>query len=139
MASSIEPRTRRSEGELLMQQDESIPASLRLQAEAAVSWINETQQQSYELTGLVDYEQALKAGEGEPYELGLVLCDGEICAREQVRVGSSGSGFQFSFVDAAEREIPPLLDPPEGVRSGWLEAEMARHKFMVLLFYRGLW
>ena len=139
MASSIEPRARRLEGEFLMQQDESIPASLRPQAEAAVSWINETRQQAYELTGLVDYEQALKAGEGETYELGLVLCDGEICAREQVRVGSSGSGFQFSFVDAAEREIPPLLDPPEGVRSGWLEAEMARHKFMVLLFYRGLW
>ena len=76
---------------------------------------------------------------GRSYELGLVLCDGEICAREQIRVAPSGDGFQFSFVDAAEREIPPLLDPPEGVRSGWLEAEMARHKFLVLLFYRGLW
>ena len=122
-----------------MQQDEDIPTSLRPQAEAAVSWINETQERSYELTGLVDYEQALQAEDGEAYELGLVLCDGEICAREQVRVGPLGDGFQFSFVDAAEREIPPLLDPPEGVRSGWLEAEMARHKFMVLLFYRGLW
>ncbi len=122
-----------------MQHDESIPASLRPQAEAAVSWINETQGRSYELTGLVDSELALRAEAGEEYELGLVLCDGEICAREQVRVGSSGDGFQFSFVDAVERGIPPLLDPPEGVRSGWLEAEMARHKFMVLLFYRGLW
>ena len=122
-----------------MQQDEDIPASLRPQAEAAVSWINETQERSYELTGLVDYEQALRAEAGEGYELGLILCDGEICAREQIRVGPSGDGFQFSFVDAAEREIPPLLDPPEGVRSGWLEAEMARHKFLVLLFYRGLW
>jgi hypothetical protein len=122
-----------------MQQDESIPTSLRPQAEAAVSWINETQGRSYELTGLVDYERALSAEAGEEYELGLVLCDGEICAREQVRVNPSGDGFQFSFVEAVEREIPPLLDPPEGVRSGWLEAEMARHKFMVLLFYRGLW
>ena len=139
MASTSEPRTRRLEGEILMQQDESIPSILRPQAEAALSWINETQERSYELTGLVDYEQALKAEDGEAYELGLVLCDGEICAREQVRVGPSGSGFQFSFVDAAEREIPPLLDPPVGVRSGWLEAEMARHKLMVLLFYRGLW
>ena len=127
------------EGEFLMQPDESIPTSLRPQAEAAVSWINETQGRSFELTGLVDYEPALRAESGEEYELGLVLCDGEICAREQVRVGPSGDGFQFSFVDAVEREIPPLLDPPEGVRSGWLEGEMARHKFMVLLFYRGLW
>ena len=122
-----------------MQPAESVPASLRRQAEAAVSWINETQGRSYELTGLVDYEPALRAEAGEGYELGLVLCDGEVCAREQVRVGPSGDGLRFSFVEAAEREIPPLLDPPEGVRRGWLQAEMARHKFMVLLFYRGLW
>jgi len=122
-----------------MEQEEGIPIGLRPQAEAAVSWINESQQRSYELTGLVDYEQALGAEAGESYELGLILCDGEICAREQVRVAPSGDGFQFSFVEAAEREIPPLLDPPVGVRSGWLDAEVARHKFMVLLFYRGLW
>ena len=122
-----------------MQQDEDIPTSLRPQAEAAVLWINETQERSYELTGLVDYEQALRAEAGEGYELGLILCDGEICAREQIRVGLSGDEFQFSFVDSVQRDIPPLLDPPEGVRSGWLEAEMARHKFLVLLFYRGLW
>ncbi|MAD05929.1 MAG: hypothetical protein CMP86_00795 [Gammaproteobacteria bacterium] len=122
-----------------MQHDENIPTILRPQADAAVSWINETQARSYELTGLVDYEQALHAEAGEGYELGLVLCDGEICAREQVRVDPSGDGYQFGFVDAAEREIPPLLDPPVGVRSGWLEAEMGRHKFVVLLFYRGLW
>ena len=139
MASTREPRTRRLKAEILMQQDEIVPASLRPQAEAAVSWINETQGRTYELTGLVDYEAALRAEAGEAYELGLVLCDGEICAREQVRVAPSGDGFQFSFADAEEREIPPLLDPPEGVRSGWLDAELARHKFLVLLFYRGLW
>lgn len=122
-----------------MQQGESIPTSLRPQAEAAVSWINETQDRAYELTGLVDYEEALKAKAGDGYELGLVLCDGEICAREQVRVGPSGDGYHFSFVDAAARAIPPLLDPPEGVRRGWLAAEMGRHKFVVLVFYRGLW
>lgn len=122
-----------------MQQGESIPTSLRPQAEAAVSWINETQDRAYELTGLVDYEEALKAEAGDGYELGLVLCDGEICAREQVRVGPSGDGYHFSFVDAAERAIPPLLDPPAGVRRGWLAAEMGRHKFVVLVFYRGLW
>ena len=139
MESTSEASTIRLEGELLMQQAESIPASLRPQAEAAVSWINETQGRSYTLTGLVDYESALRAEAGEEYEFGLVLCDDEICAREQVRVGPSGDALQFSLVDAAEREIPPLLDPPEGIRSGWLEAAMARHKFMVLLFYRGLW
>ena len=48
-----------------MNQDESVPANLRPQAEAAVSWINETQGRSYELTGLVDSELALRAEAGE--------------------------------------------------------------------------
>ena len=122
-----------------MQTEDSIPAELQRQAEAAVSWINETQQQTFELTGLVDYEQALGADADEGYELGLVLCDGEICAREQVRVQPAGGRYQFSLVEASVRDIPSLLDPPEGVRRQWLAEELAKHEFVLLLFYRGLW
>jgi hypothetical protein len=119
--------------------EESIPPALRPQAEAALAWINETQGEAFELTGLVDYEQALSAQPDAGYELGLVLCDGEICAREQVRVQPSDDGYQFNLVEAAAREIPPLLDPPAGVRSAWLAGELAKHDFVLLLFYRGLW
>ncbi|MEM7018812.1 MAG: hypothetical protein AAF512_15910 [Pseudomonadota bacterium] len=122
-----------------MQLDESIPETLRPPAEAAVSWINETQNQQFELTGLVDYEQALGEDARTGYELGLVLCDGEICVREQVRIQSTDEGYQFSLIEASAREIPPLLDPPEGIRSEWLAGELAKHEFAVLLFYRGLW
>ena len=122
-----------------MQTETSIPVELRPQAEAAVSWINETRGQSFELTGLVDFEHALGAEAKEAYEFGLVVCDGELCAREQVRVQPSGDSFQFSLVEASARDIPPLLDPPQGVRSQWLESELAKHKFVLLLFYRGLW
>ncbi len=122
-----------------MQTADNIPAELRPPAEAAVSWINESQGQSFELTGLVDYEQALGVDAEEGYELGLVLCDGEICAREQVRVQPAGNGYQFSLVDADTREIPPLLDPPAGIRRQWLASELAKHEFVLLLFYRGLW
>ena len=122
-----------------MQTEDRIPAELRPQAEAAVSWINETQRQTFELTGLVDYEHALGVESEEGYELGLVLCDGEICAREQVRVQPTGDGYRFSLAEATGRGIPPLLDPPEGVRRQWLEAELAKHELVVLLFYRGLW
>ena len=83
-----------------MQTEDRIPAELRPQAEAAVSWINETQRQTFELTGLVDYEHALGVESEEGYELGLVLCDGEICAREQVRVQPTGDGYRFSLAEA---------------------------------------
>ncbi len=122
-----------------MQTEDNIPAELHSPAQAAVSWINEAQQQTFELTGLVDYEQLLGTDAHETYELGLVLCDGEICTREQVRVQPTGDGYKFSLVEAAPRDIPVLLDPPEGVRRQWLDRELAKHEFVLLLFYRGLW
>ncbi len=121
-------------------QDETgIPASLGPVAHAAVSWINQTQQQTYELTGLVDYESALNADPAAGYELGLILCDGETCAREQVHVQRIGSHDRFSLVEPIARDIPALLDPPEGVRREWLVNVLAKHEFVLLLFYRGLW
>jgi hypothetical protein len=33
----------------------------------------------------------------------------------------------------------PLLDPPAGVRAGWLDQVPPKHAFTVLLFYRGFW
>ena len=122
-----------------MQTQQDIPEKLRAAAQAAVAWLNQTQEQSFELTGLVDYDRALNTGVGETYEFGLVLCDGEICTREQVQVEAVADGFEFSLVDAGERDIPPLLDPPEGLRRSWLDGELAKHEFVLLLFYRGLW
>ena len=119
--------------------EESIPVELRPSAEAAVSWINKTQRHNYELTGVVDYAQALAADAGAGYELGLVLCDGEMCAREQVQVQPTADGYHFSLVEAGARDIPELLDPPAGVRQQWLAGELAKHEFVLLLFYRGLW
>jgi len=122
-----------------MQTLQDIPTQLRRPVEAALSWINRTQGKDFELTGLVDYEGALSADAGEGYELGLVLCDGEICAREQIRIEASGDGYEFGLVEIAQREIPPLLDPPIGLRGSWLENELTSHEFVLLLFYRGLW
>ena len=122
-----------------MQTEDSIPEPLRLPAEAAVSWINRTQQRRFELTGIVDYEQALTAEAEDDFELGLVLCDGEICAREQVRIQRNDDGYRFSLNDLAKSDIPALLDPPQGVRGEWLDSVLARHEFVLLLFYRGLW
>ena len=120
-----------------MQTEETIPESLRAPAEAALTWINQEQQQSFELTGLVDVEGINDVA--EPFEMGLILCDGEICAREQVRVVPEGEAYRFEFVQQVARDIPPLLDPPAGVRKDWLQRQLEKHEFVLLLFYRGLW
>lgn len=117
-----------------------IPSELHGPAVAAVRWLNVDRGTAFELTGIVDSGAALAGhASDQPYELGLVLCDGERCAREQVRVESAEGEYRFRLVDAADPAIPPLLDPPEGVRRSWLHEQLGRHEFVLLLFYRGRW
>ena len=120
-----------------MQAPENIPEHLATATHEALSWINRERGSDYSLTGLVGVER-IETTE-EPFEFGLVLCDGEICAREQIRVTPYGDAFRFNFADEAEPEIPPLLDPPPGVRREWLDKQLGKHEFVVLLYYRGLW
>ena len=122
-----------------MQVLEEIPRQLAPQINAAVDWINRQRRQPFEVSGLVDYEQAVAAKRGQNIQLGLVLCDGDTCTREQVLIEPVKDGFRCSFVDMAEREIPPLLDPPEGIRRPGLDSVLEKHEFVLLLFYRGLW
>ena len=122
-----------------MQTQQEIPERLRAPVNAALAWVNAQEQAAFELTGLVDTEAALQADTDQPFELGLVLCDGELCDRQQIRFTPSEAGFEFSYVQAAERDIPPLLDPPVGVRTNWLDSVLEKHEFVLLLFYRGLW
>ena len=121
----------------LLQPPENIPDHLAPAAQAALVWINNARASEYALTGLVDVDGIESAD--EPFEFGLVLCDGEICAREQVRVVPNGDAFQFDFAAESEPDIPPLLDPPVGVRREWLDRQLEQHEFVLLLYYRGLW
>jgi len=88
---------------------------------------------------MVDVADALETPAGSAIEVGLVLCDGEICQRQQVRIVPKGDDYEFGLVAAGARAIPPLLDPPEHVRSDWLAGVLGKHEFVLLLFYRGLW
>ena len=67
-----------------MNAPENIPKHLAPATQAALSWINSERTADYSLTGLVgaDGVKALT----RLFEFGLVLCDGEICAREQIHV-----------------------------------------------------
>jgi hypothetical protein len=116
---------------------EEIPAGLRPAAEAALAWINRERDARFELTGLVPPDDGVE--DDQPLELGLVLCDGEVCVREQVSVQTHDEGFQVRLLDNPDVVIPPHLDPPAGVRESWLESQLARNPFIVLVFYRGFW
>ena len=118
---------------------EEIPERLQPAAEAALTWINARQDARFRITGLVDPEEALAGNPEEPLDLGLVLCDGDLCVREQVRVSAVGDGFEVSGIPAAAAEIPAHLDPPVGIRGEWLDQQLERHDFILLLYYRGLW
>ena len=118
---------------------DDIPDKLMPAATAALAWVNEERGADFKLTGVVDADAALAASADEAVEFGLVLCEDEMCLREQVRVEPRGEGFQVSAMEAAPSLIPPLLDPPAGVRRDWLDRQLGKHEFAVLLVYRGLW
>ena len=116
-----------------------IPERLRVPVAAALKWFNESRNSRFEVSGVVDFEDALSASSLECFEFGLVLCDGEICDKAQIRCLPHGDGFNFSLVEGRLGDIPALLDPPNGVRANWRDQVLEKHEFVVLLFYRGLW
>lgn len=118
---------------------EEIPERLQPAADAALAWINAQQDAQFRITGFVDPDEALAGRAGEPMDLGLVLCDGDLCLREQVRVVPGDDGYEVSAVEAGAAEIPVHLDPPVGIRREWLDQQLEKHEFILLLYYRGLW
>jgi hypothetical protein len=117
---------------------EQVPEALRPEVDAALAWINGEQERRFELTGLVDPEDAERAG-GAEHALTLILCEGDLCVREQLLVRRRGAGFEFRRAQDAREDPPAELDPLPGVRAGWLDGALAAHAFVVLVFYRGFW
>ncbi len=119
---------------------EEVPAGMQPVADAALAWINKERSASFKLTGLVlDVDDPADLVADQPFEIGLVLCQDDLCMREQVRVASSDVGFEITALEEEAPLIPPHLDPPEGVRTGWLAEQLDKFSFVVLLYYRGLW
>ena len=128
---------------------ETVPEELRPEVDAALAWLNAERGADYRVSGVVDPETtiAARAAGSDDYELGLVLCQEELCLREQLGVRPVADGFELSLVEAppiagrADRgwDPPAELDPAPGARSGWFEQKLAQHEFIVVLFYRGFW
>jgi hypothetical protein len=133
----------------MSQIEETVPEALAAEAEAARLWLSRERNVEFKLTGIVDPEEVLRESSGgDGRELQLILCgtvDGqEACLRErfQLRPSDKGMGFDVSLLDDPEPAIgspAPTLDPPVGVRASWLDGALAKHSFVVLVFYRGFW
>lgn len=117
---------------------ETIPEALAPEVEAARAWLSAKRGQHFEVSGIIDPDAAARAA-GQPHELGLILCDGDLCVREQVRIQPAGAGFEIEGTDETNEDPPAEMDPLPGVRQGWLDGALARHAFVVLVFYRGFW
>jgi len=117
---------------------EEIPDALRPEVAAALDWLEAEQGCRFAVSGVVDPEAAEQA-RGAAHDLTLILCEGDRCLREQLRVEPGAAGFAFARSGARREDPPAELDPAPGVRGGWLGGVLAQHAFVVLVFYRGFW
>ena len=124
------------------QVSETIPGALAPRVEAAVAWFNasaESAEDEFKVTGILDANEALSGSD----ELRLIMCGGDRCEQRSFRVTGSSDAWAIELTDAIapqEGDKPQAeLDPPPGVRSGWLDKALSQHAFVVLLFYRGFW
>ncbi len=121
---------------------ESIPGALQPRVDAAVAWFNtstESADDVFRVTGILDADEAL----GGSNELRLILCGGDRCEQRSFRVTGASDTWTVELTDGVKtpQEGRPQaeLDPPPGVRTGWLDKALSQHAFVVLLFYRGFW
>ncbi len=134
------------ERESMPRVEESIPANLADEAEAARAWFTRDRGTEFKLTGIVDPEEVRERDETQTRQLQLILCgtrDGQdVCLRERFEVKPGSEGFEVTLLEDSTPDVgspAPLLDPPVGVRAGWLNRVLAEHSFVVLVFYRGFW
>ena len=118
---------------------ERIPYNIATPVDAALEFIRAKRGDGFDITGIVDPLDAFESEKTEPIELGLILCDGEICIREQVLLTKVGENWAVSEADQEDSLIPAHLDPPAGVRLDWLQRQIDDYSFVLLLYYRGLW
>lgn len=127
--------------------EESIPAHLADEAEAARAWFARDRGSEFKLTGIVDPQEVLeREPDTDSRQFELILCgnrDGQdVCLRERFEVTTASQGFEVRLLEDSTPDVgspAPLLDPPVGVRGEWLKKVLAAHSFVVLVFYRGFW
>ena len=119
---------------------EEIPERLQPAADAALAWINVQQGAQFRITGLVDPDAALAGSLPESRWTWASCCAMAISvSASRYACRAVGDGYEVSGVEAGAAEIPVQLDPPVGIRREWLDKQLEKHEFILLLYYRGLW
>jgi len=120
---------------------ETIPPALQHDVDAALEWFNREQAIPFEVTGILDPDEALASD--APRDLKLVLCGGDRCEQRSFRIADGSIGFLEDATDTADAsetaELQAELDPPPGPRRSWLDRTLDQSAFTVILFYRGFW
>jgi hypothetical protein len=123
---------------------ETISSLLQPDVDAALAWFNEREPLDYEVTGILDPDAV--DTDGPVRDLRLILCGGDTCQQLSFRVSGQADNLQVGFAaavntadDTTTETLQAELDPPPGPRKQWLDAALARHAFVVLIFYRGFW
>ena len=120
---------------------EVIPKALQERVDAAVAFFNDSDLaagNTFSATGIIDADSALD----QSGDLKLILCGGDRCEQHSFRISGTSSSWSIEIVNgqpAMEGKPQAELDPPPGARLPWLDAVIAQHAFVVLLFYRGFW
>ena len=121
---------------------DEIPKELRAEVDAALAWLNREQARSFKVSGIVEPDEILarrSRAPNEPLDLSLILCEDDLCVRETVQVRGTASGIEVTRAEGEVVDPPGELDPAPGVRTQWLDTQLARYPFVVLVFYRGFW
>ena len=121
---------------------DTIPETLQPRVDAALAWFNASNEAAgdeFKVTGMLDVDDALSGSD----ELRLIMCGGDRCEQRSFRVLGERDAWSVemagSVFDSQADKPQADLDPPPGVRSGWLDKVLSQHAFVVLLFYRGFW
>ena len=80
---------------------ETIPEALQPRVDAALAWFNassEAEESEFEVTGILDAEEAL----GGSDELRLILCGGDRCEQRSFRVSGTPGAWQVDFGPLSE-------------------------------------
>ncbi|MEM7218688.1 MAG: hypothetical protein AAF515_10005 [Pseudomonadota bacterium] len=90
--------------------------------------------ETFTVTGIVNPPERVDAGT----ELELVLCGAGTCRRETFSFTGGDADPTWLGAPSDSAEVAEL-DPPPGARRDWLGGVLEKHRFVLLLFYRGFW
>lgn len=126
---------------------QKIPESFLEEAEAARAWFSKRKGVEFKVTGIVNLKKVpVEETSTGTREIQLILCGNQqghdLCLRERFELTPSGNSFEVRHLNDTEPisgSPAPLLDPPKGTRTEWIDTELAKHEFITLVFYRGFW